>query len=424
MHQVARALSSLLVGLLLAPPVLVSAALDVSETNAPSGNGCDPADFDFVPPAIHATGDGGSFEISILHTGACESDLTNHHAQAWTSSEPGQFGVHNTFTIFVEANPDEQERSGAVGILTSEMPLQLVGEVAVTQSGGHDELHQDAFILTEPQITSFRFNGANAGPLELEHSVTLTIAWASLFTEGCTGLGTLPGWTGSNLSSQGQSTHAPSPGSFQVGLRCSDSEGNFVDRGPYTILVAEDEGPAPGDCNYIPSLTQASGGALQRTEDVLLDQDWGGYFYEYVFGDSWPGLSIQRQFRLHPYRYASMFFVTPSDLNSTHTGGWSFEGMAGTASGTRLISISTCPGDFDAANLDARCLLSLPIGADSFNWRGGNVDSRCPLEPGKAYYLNIIYSQSPPGTAPNEITWDCSSAERCGNIVTPYHNYQ
>ncbi len=208
--------------------------------------------------------------------------------------------------------------------------------------------------------------------------------------------------------------------SYVLELVCNNGDHLEASR-QVTITITEGQPTDP--CADVPSLEEASGGALVRTSDVLIDEDWDGFEYANIFGASFPGIIVQRRFRLLPYTYASMRFDTPADLNASHYGNWSFEVLAGTSSGIRLMSVSSCEGDFDAANLEDGCIRSL-VGGDTFNWGGGEgTVARCALEPDTEYYLNIIYSYNEPGDAPEEIEWGRSSDERCGNLIIPGHNH-
>lgn len=180
----------------------------------------------------------------------------------------------------------------------------------------------------------------------------------------------------------------------------------------------------PTQCDLVPSLEQASSGQITQAADCLDDNNGEDCTdYTSVFGGTpFPGTQIQQRFRLFTNTYAAFEFTTPLDLNGTHTGAFTAEVYALVAAGTRLMSISDCPGDFDAGRLDSRCILSRS-GPETLRWQGADDSFRCPLEPDTTYYLNILYSNDQPGTPMNQIGWDCSDPIACGNLITPVHSY-
>jgi hypothetical protein len=193
---------------------------------------------------------------------------------------------------------------------------------------------------------------------------------------------------------------------------------------PVTVVIEPEDviDPPPSQCENVDSLQEASGGVITQAQDCLRRSGEDCSSYASVFDGSFPGQQVQQQFRLFTDTYAALEFTTPANLNSTHDGAFTAEVLLGTAAGVRLMSISDCPGDFDASRLDNRCILSL-VGGSQLRWRGADTDFRCPLEADTQYYLNIIYSTDQVGTPMDQIDWACTDSEECGNLITPVHNY-
>jgi hypothetical protein len=281
------------------------------------------------------------------------------------------------------------------------------------------------------QISAGGNNYGNGQSFTINAGDPIQATWKAPGAFVCTATG-LPGTNNWNNHSKeafsggtitvGTSNVTPSATPYTMRLTCENGPSTTLARQVSVTVAMPPE--QPSECQGVPSLQQASGGRLVRAQDVVLDENSNGYEYASVFGAQFPGQGTQRQFRLVPDTYASMRFTVPSNLNSNHTGSWSFEVLAGTNSGNRLVSISKCQGDFNPANLEPGCIRPL-TGGDGFFWRhpGHSQTWRCPVEPGEEYYLNVIYSMDQPGTPMTEIDWFCTSALRCGNLMMPGHNY-
>ncbi len=93
-----------------------------------------------------------------------------------------------------------------------------------------------------------------------------------------------------------------------------------------------------------------------------------------------------------------------------------------------IVTISSCPGDFneEAIMADTGCY-DRPSAIRAFRWQGPDAEptgayaSSCVLQPNRTYYWNIIPSNSPLGTAPEDLEVDpvCLDGVRCGAIYSP-----
>ncbi len=190
------------------------------------------------------------------------------------------------------------------------------------------------------------------------------------------------------------------------------------------LCVEPENGSGPDDCAGIPSLEEASEGAFTRAISVIDDPNdpQDGTEFSAVWLDPFPGQSVQRRFRLLPDQYASIRFDTPADLAEGHNGIFVSEIMAGYNGPPRLISISSCEGDFDAANLGPGCIRE---GNEGFRWQAIDHSTRCVLEPDREYYLNIVYTDAEPGVPPSDIEPNCvpTSIGYCGNLYIHSYSY-
>lgn len=98
----------------------------------------------------------------------------------------------------------------------------------------------------------------------------------------------------------------------------------------------------------------------------------------------------------------------------------------------QIVTISSCPGDFnqEAVMADTGCY-GRPTVISPFRWQGpdanptGAYSSSCVLQPNRTYYWNLIPSNSPLGTAPDELEIDpvCLEGLRCGAVYSPDLGY-
>lgn len=183
--------------------------------------------------------------------------------------------------------------------------------------------------------------------------------------------------------------------------------------------------PAPEGCEDVPTLADVSDD-WQLADDVVWDRDPNPNLYEEVFGRVFPGPPNGVDFYLDKGRYAAIQFTTPSDLNSRHEGRWSEESHFQLTLGTRWVSISRCPGNFDFNTFEQeRCLRRWRRSESGVRWVGPGHDfagTRCELEPDTTYYYNMLYSSDELDDFP-PTQHDCQGDPQCGHITQSSHNY-
>jgi len=149
-----------------------------------------------------------------------------------------------------------------------------------------------------------------------------------------------------------------------------------------------------------------------------------------MFGNAFPESTSSRQFFLDPGHYLALEFDT-GDYVGERSGRISVAeaqfGAPETFGGGQLItSISRYPGDFDGdaivAESEDACFRvgGVPVSWSTTDYAGSiwPANSMCALEPNTVYYFNIVFSDSPAGTAPADLVWSCSGSEdkRCGRL--------
>ena len=88
--------------------------------------------------------------------------------------------------------------------------------------------------------------------------------------------------------------------------------------------------------------------------------------------------------------------------------------------GRRIVTISKCPGNFHRAPVleETGCYFELIGISPNFQWGGADSGRSCQLEADQSYYINIVHTNSPVGTDPDDLTFDCA-APRCGAVYEP-----
>lgn len=289
------------------------------------------------------------------------------------------------------------------------------------------------------ELSTFSANNEETS-LSVDQGKSIMFRWSSRGAWGCEATGDLPGWSAGTIKPQFAtgtqetvSTSSISQGSYTAGLLCTNgsvaSQTRDVD---ITVNVSDDPEPEPTDC---PSNRQPPEGWRRQSNCTLGGSDctdlgavFGGT------GNITDGNLNREQILLNrntDSEYVAMEFNT-NGMESTFSGSMAIESTQGQASGytsaSKMITISSCPGDFNkSAILDAgECYFEgdiftplITIGTIAF---GGSASSRsCTLDPDQTYYLNILYTNSAPGTNPDDIQPSTcgNNADGCGNQWSP-----
>ncbi|WP_147306713.1 MULTISPECIES: hypothetical protein [unclassified Wenzhouxiangella] len=150
-------------------------------------------------------------------------------------------------------------------------------------------------------------------------------------------------------------------------------------------------------------------------------QSWKGFFGR-EFGST---KSTQTNFYQRPNEYLALKFNS-GDYPLDVYGRFSTETpQYGVETGELLWTISKCPGDFDAKAIASEMENTCYRTGDASEvmwWQGENVNysSMCTLKQNSTYYLNILYTDSEAGTAPDKLNWACAGdpEQTCGRAIT------
>lgn len=276
------------------------------------------------------------------------------------------------------------------------------------------------------EIKNFSVNGQTA--VSIFPNDTLNFAWGSQGAWECVGSG-LPTTTWNTLDKAPDGTQqitSPDlePGAtYSAALVCSNGPVQSLASTVQVDVIAPD--PVPAGCEGRNPEQFA-----RATSCIHSGSAFGAdcTSYREVFGSDdnpFPGPDgSARNFILNRGQYAAMQFVVPQNFD--REGAWNVvesQFVVPTA-GDRIWSISKCPGDFDQQAIEAestgRCYVkSGNTSSIAYQPSGGGDRFRCELEPGETYYLNVVFTDSASGTAPNDLNWFCpSGVDTCGNNMS------
>jgi hypothetical protein len=238
---------------------------------------------------------------------------------------------------------------------------------------------------TPPPPGSVAIISFTALPSSILEGEFVSLSWSSENATACTGqaTGNIGGWDGSAVSPNfsGERVTINIEGTYTFTLRCEGNNGPVVRS--RTVVVSKPAGPVPETCDSTPPLSGVV--TLWRT------------FWHIDF--PYPGYDNERML-LPRNGYGAIEFNT-GDI-SDHGG---IISVANTSSnGTRLGSISACPGEFD---VEPECRHSWGS-SGGIGWATDGQPGYCQLQPDTTYYMNFTFTN---GVDPNSST--CLPSETC-----------
>lgn len=290
---------------------------------------------------------------------------------------------------------------------------------------------------------TFRVN--NATSASVIAGQTVTFSWNSRGAWECKADGDLPGWNHQDLMPRSiddgrrsfSTTGLAKPEAYNATLLCSngpvESNGGVAQSVSLTINPLNGGDPTPEGCEgrEPPSgWTRMNTGALScvYSSGFLFNADcrfWAGGIWPQD-----PGSSAGQTRRLVTNRFNSQQYIAvrfnTDDLSpteqrriTTEQGGNPLKDVR------RIMTISSCPGDFDRDEIlaDTGCYGTIdPL--FPFRYGGSQTSLGCKLESGRTYFLNIIATQSPLGTPTQDIQphSSCGPTDLCGSVYSPRNN--
>lgn len=243
-----------------------------------------------------------------------------------------------------------------------------------------------------------------------------TVNWAA-DAETCTYAGSsfpasLPNWPTSGSGAIGCSTSAgcatnhsasitfSQTGTYVFKLTCTKA--GAANPAVSTRTVVVNNTPPPG-CIAPAGLTRLTSGTVKyndgatRTADLTL--------FESVFGHdpnsstlrTFPGtMNLTQRILMPKNGYVALKFTVPSNFTSATQGGYRNE-ETNQPDRPSLVSmtISQACGDFNTtptAPMTAKCILNRGAMSNALAWGATGLTSRCELQAGQTYYLNILYA--------------------------------
>lgn len=291
------------------------------------------------------------------------------------------------------------------------------------------------------EIQSFSSSLASENVITVSEGGKFTVGWRSVGATSCRGTGTYSPWaeraeliTDSRLvanaselevtTSSGDAAGSP----YTLGMECINGSVTDNSSTQLTLVVEEVVAPSPTSCvgrEPISGWTRLTTGSLSCREASGLDTNadcrkWSPKLWANPFLGS-GGISERVLTNVSAKRqYVAIEFDT-NGMAGTASGRLSTESPGAVINSERLLAtISKCPGDFNPSQVTG-CYIS-PSAFSQFTWRGpdSGSTSSCVLQPNETYYLNILSTNSPLGTAPSAIEpVDACDNNKCGVLLTP-----
>jgi hypothetical protein len=288
-------------------------------------------------------------------------------------------------------------------------------------------------------INWFRFDGANAVNITKAEGEQLVVSWSTSNATSCQATGTMPGWQGTSIPTNSSSTSVTITSGGSIGIQCDGPEGP-VSRGPFTVTMTSGACASramPTNWNQKTTGTNScihnevnEGSGIKTSADCRrIDGIWS---------EDWPMSSTTKVLTMgfgnQGREYVAIGFNSGPLSNFPAQGNASQiivneAQVSNIKPRQKIWTISTCPGDFNKAAIVEDPATGVgcykrdqSTGNENFLWgRMADWESTtqvCGRQPNTDYYLNIIYSNSPDGTAPANLEPhpDCVG-QRCGNRI-------
>ena len=294
----------------------------------------------------------------------------------------------------------------------------------------------------EVQTQSFSVNNVAAQPgqtptVEVTRGNNAVFRWNSRGAWECEGLG-MPGWTGSGkppinaTAGQSVSTSGLAVGQYDTSIVCRNGPVT-ASRGPVRVNVVEDNGgggPGPAQCDA-PARQPPQGWTRLTTGNLSCRYSaTGGSFvgdcraWSGIWNVDFPGgqglpaiLTVGRQ---SPNEYIAIEFNS-SGLGANQVMDVRRTVASGFSSTPSIVTISSCPGDFDQASILAEtgCYFKFTNMVQRVRIGGAQTSRECRLQPNQTYFMNILHTDSPAGTPVNQIQSNCPQGQFCGILYNP-----
>jgi hypothetical protein len=287
---------------------------------------------------------------------------------------------------------------------------------------------------------TFRINGSTSATVVEGQDVSFS--WESRGAWECQAGGNLPGWDHANLNPRSaldsrrtfSTTGLASETAYTASLVCSNGPVQSNNGIPQAVSLTVNQAEAPIEgCEG----REPPAGWTRLTTGTLschYNNGWVGSsncltWNPGVWNSSFLSTNgVTKRLatgRQSNREYIALEFNT-NGMSSSRVGEWDIEsGGPGPKFERNIVTISTCPGDFNKTAIDAEtgCYVNLSNLA-GLRWGGPATSRACKLQPNTRYFVNILFTESANGTPTNMIEPhpNCTaSGGGCGFVIAPYH---
>lgn len=245
--------------------------------------------------------------------------------------------------------------------------VSITTSVAYTVQPAEDPCTVDCGEVA-PTITAFNVSS----PVTVGGSTTVNWSTTDNATS-CTPSGNYAGWNGLSIATDSNGISVPMNlvGTFTFGLTCNNGTlaSNTISRTVVVNDVAEPPPPTP----------------RSACEDFVAPLSGSVVPWNTFFNESFPFPGYENEYAtVNRFGYLALEFDTENFVDT----GSLMTLESTTTSGSRLGSVSQCPGDFDVA---PECKYTWGT-SGAIIWSTANYAGACQLEPDTTYYFNITFT--------------------------------
>lgn len=283
-------------------------------------------------------------------------------------------------------------------------------------------------------VTGFDYVGTLSRAITVDEGETVELAWRSSGATSCEPVGDFPPWaTKATLQSDSRDADVTqrtfstadmaSASTYELKLKCTNGsiQSTIGASSTLELTVNEVVAPSPTSCegrDPISGWTRLTTGTLSCLYgDSSADcRTWSPTLWPNSFLETGTLTRKILTNRSDKQQYVAIEFSTQG-MSSSADGRFNFTSAGGEIRQEPLIvTISKCPGDFNP-DQPSGCYFTPSF---NFKWRApeSSDSADCVLEPNSIYYLNMLSSNSGPGTLPNNIQpVEACDTSLCGILI-------
>jgi len=310
-------------------------------------------------------------------------------------------------------------------VLDGTLQILTEGHVRAATSQAPAEFCPDTGSCEGVAVDLNAFSADGGAAIQVYQGDTIQFEWNTLGARSCTAGGDLPGWTGEKAIQGPENVTLAAdlaPGLYSASLQCQNGT---VDSGlpqevEVDVLEFVGDPEAPEHCDASRSLPAT----WQRLESCIWNYRWEGNCrtFQEIWGEdaTFASGGISKDLGVQNSKNFISIAISTNGMATSETGTVLINDGLLSRNARKLISISTCPGDFNETAIDNETGCYMASTTNNLYWGGTSTSRLCKLQSDQTYFLNIVYTDSALGTPNSEIEPNslCDDGN-CGTLVSP-----